>query len=629
MHSLIRSSAPFVWLLSLSVFAPDVPALPAGAVPRAGPRADAFAGWYHDAGDLRLHVSNRGRFGNAGADAGTPSAEWPAGSGDEYLYAAGLWVGGVVGADTMVTAGLYQIGEFYNHEPDEGCGDPLQGICVSGYGAPGGARFVDDDGDGSVDEDRLDGKDNDSDGFVDEDYAAISNQMYATAYYDTSTFFNQFLADTLLHHRPLGLAVTQETYVWSDDASDDFVGVELRVRNVSRTLDGTGWDIDGVYIGMMVDADVGDGFQPYADDQCAYVAADTTYQDGGVTVSASVRMAYAFDEPGQGDDDVPGYLGVMLLGDDAHVFRVWSSGAEDPADDGDRYRILRGGSDVAPTIDPSTVVPNDYRYVLSAGPVGSLAPEEERVFRVAFVAGEMVARPGGLVPDLTNALRAQRIHDGYTVGDVVHWATGAPPAAPASVVTAGNGRAVVEWDDAAEWVPDPVHGAPDFAGYYVERNGPFAASPPADGWSIVREWDSGSLGEIETEETGIGHYRWTDHGLRNFRRYAYRVGTIDTDGWRIPGPTRVVEPHAGERVVAERVLARPNPWRAGAHDGAPVEFLHLPDTATLRVYSVDGRQVALLPPGRTEWTPITGGIYLWRAMDGDGRTSSGKVVVIR
>ena len=60
-------------------------------------RTDEFTGWWHNAGQLLLHVSNRGFFGRHGADSAAPSAEWPAGSNHEYLYAAGLWVGGSSG----------------------------------------------------------------------------------------------------------------------------------------------------------------------------------------------------------------------------------------------------------------------------------------------------------------------------------------------------------------------------------------------------------------------------------------------------------------------------------------------------------------------------------------------------
>lgn len=95
-------------------------------------RTDEFAGWFHDAGNVLLHVSNRGMFGRAFGDGTSPSGEWPAGSNNEYLWAAGLWVGGVIQRsgvqDTLVSAGLYQ-SEYFNFENDEGCGSPPVGIC--------------------------------------------------------------------------------------------------------------------------------------------------------------------------------------------------------------------------------------------------------------------------------------------------------------------------------------------------------------------------------------------------------------------------------------------------------------------------------------------------------------------
>lgn len=56
-------------------------------------------------------------------------------------------------------------------------------VSLSREGMPGGQRGfsaqADDDADGLVDEDRLDGRDNDGDGLIDEDYAAISDAMTA------------------------------------------------------------------------------------------------------------------------------------------------------------------------------------------------------------------------------------------------------------------------------------------------------------------------------------------------------------------------------------------------------------------------------------------------------------------
>jgi len=187
-----RSAALFV----LCALAP--PLLPTATQARAPGsrephgRVHEFAGWYHSAGNLLLHVSNWGMFGRNGNDITNPSAEWPAGSDHEYLFAAALWVGGVVrrGAalDTLVSTGRFgQFGEFNNLEHDEGCGSPIEGICSTFEGAPSGLRRFDDDGDGQTDEDPLDGEDNDGDGRIDEDFGAISQEMFRAVTYDTST----------------------------------------------------------------------------------------------------------------------------------------------------------------------------------------------------------------------------------------------------------------------------------------------------------------------------------------------------------------------------------------------------------------------------------------------------------
>ena len=105
-------------------------------------------------------------------------------------------------------------------------------------GIAGGARYPlaqrDDDGDGSEDEDRLDGVDNDGDGRVDEDYAAIGDQMIALGYGATGDD-----GKTLLQ-------IHQECYTWTLPHIDGMVAMKLSVRNVSdRTL-------DNVYIGTLI-----------------------------------------------------------------------------------------------------------------------------------------------------------------------------------------------------------------------------------------------------------------------------------------------------------------------------------------------------------------------------------------
>jgi hypothetical protein len=619
--------------------------------PSPAARVDAFEGWFHSVGTLWLHVSNRGFFGGRGGDATNPSGEWPGGSNHEYLYGAGLWVGGVVAADTFVTAGLYQLGEFWNHEEGEGCGDPPVGICATSQGAPNGLRNFDDDGDSMIDEDRLDGRDNDGDALIDEDFAAISNEMFATEFYDSSTFFNQFFPDPVDHHHPLGLHVTQETYQWSHPMVDDFVGVEYRIKNASRDIDGVGWEIQNIYVGMMVDGDCGvddNDLNYWMDDQAAYTEKDTA--------GVSVRMAYMYDENGGANaaDDVPGYLGVMLLDHTVsadrsngpqkvavHAYRNWSGGDEDPRDDVDRYNFLKGQSDTGRTIDPPTTRPNDYRYLVSAGPFGSLAPDSSITVQFAFVGGLMIdafdPQSGGTVrvPDLTNPIQAQTVYNGFSTQPFqVHWTASLPPPPPNSRLVAGNGAATIEWDDFPEFVPDPISGEMDFAGYRVERAGPGSQWPSDEAWSVIAEYGADDLASLDTGVTGVGKYRLEDSGLRNFQRYFYRVGSWDQTG--LSGTSRGTElrPRAAVTVAPEPIRVQPNPARARApgDPASSVRFLNLPEGSTVKIYSIDGRLVSKLEPGReTEagWSSSTAGIYFYRIETPEGPAKNGKLVVLR
>jgi hypothetical protein len=358
---------------------------------------------------------------------------------------------------------------------------------------------------------------------------------------------------------------------------------------------------------MLVDSDVGyddADLQPWVDDMGAYTQVDTTVTGGpGAPYDVTLRMGYMFDTPNTADD-VPGYLGLMLLGHGAdsrspalagsgipraveiHAFRIWSGGVLDPRDDLDRYHLMRGLSDEHQTIDPPTTRADDWRYLISAGPFENLATDSTMLLQLAFVCGEVIeiTDENGvtrLVPDLTNPIQAQRVFDGYVdvgSGDVVHWVAGHPPPAPNARVTPGNGTALVEWDDFPEGVHDPITGELDFAGYRLERAGPMPANefPPESAWHVVAEWDTSEVAEIDTGNPGIGRYAWTDRGLRNFRSYWYRVGRAVLSG--IPdarGAARGLGPGARGRADPAEPVARGHPPRlirplprraAGGHD---------------------------------------------------------------
>lgn len=634
--------------------------------PGGGLRVDEFSGWFHSAGNLLLHMSNRGQFGRVGRDLNFPSGEWPAGSNQEYLWGAGLWVGGVIRSsaapDTVCSNGLFQLFEFRNFEPDEGCGNPPTGICESFEGAPGGLRRFDDDGDGFVDEDPLDGVDNDGDGRFDEDFAGISQQMFRTTYYDTSRWANGTFPSEDQKHTPMGLKVVQESYQWTDTLFDDFVGIEFQVTNISPSIDSgrEGWDIEDAYIGFMVDADVGlDNVDNISeDDRAAFARVDTVTTAGsGELVPVSLTMGYMYDQPLDGGDDVPGYLGVLFLGHTVdtvtaegekpfappevglHVFKVFARDHDDPRDDLDRYHYLRGDSDRRPTIDPDADRPRDYRFLVSAGPFARIPPGSTLTFQVAFVAGDMVSRPDSVtgevtrVPDLANSLRAQIVYNGYrdASGEVIHWATSSPPPPPNIRVTPGDDAVTVEWNDHPEHTPDPLTHVLDFDGYQVWKAEGWRREsnvPSDDMWRMIADYDRSEIPDVDTGLTGIGKYRFVDTRVKNGFWYWYAVTAYDEGTFRLvidhatdpPETVRVPldPPKYGKfsqnmvRVMArttptqtlDDIYVVPNPYRGHAAwdlvesqvepTGRRVRFFNVPERATVRIFSLAGDLVAVL-----------------------------------
>ena len=148
----------------------------------------------HKVGNIWLTVTNYGIFGNQNdpsiKDPETglpaPSCQYPAGSGMEYLFQGALWVGAIVGEDTLVSTGhdgWLQVFEMYADE------------------APKGAMIKK------------------STRKTDPAYSpdAVSEADYIAVYTDTLTD-QAFVAsdeDDGRQHIPIGVEITQKSYSWS------------------------------------------------------------------------------------------------------------------------------------------------------------------------------------------------------------------------------------------------------------------------------------------------------------------------------------------------------------------------------------------------------------------------------
>ncbi len=387
--------------------------------------------FYHNVGLLEIMVTNVGVIGNPNF-VDSFGAGW---KGGEYLYAASIWFGAIASDNlAYVSTGAYEFELRPSLDPIDTIYTAFEGVTGGdrpGFSASGG----DDDYDGRVDEDPLNGRDDDGDGRIDEDFAAISQQMFSCEYWD----YTEEAIARYPEHRPLYIRINQRSFAWSTEGANEFVGFEYDLRNEGFEA------LRDIYIGYFVDSDAGRKEAPsyWNDDAGELRSVDTTYVDKAIVYTCEdqdgtrrdcstqdlfIDIAFMHDTPGSepggnAADDMGqganGYFGGMFLGHttdplgerapervEIHTCHFFSGSGTypdgDPRNDFERYDLLsRGTIPRRPTSQPS-----DYRYAFSAGPFSELLPGEALNFQVAFVIGHEWK---GLIH---NALTAQRIYNG-------------------------------------------------------------------------------------------------------------------------------------------------------------------------------------------------------------------------
>jgi len=348
----------------------------------------------HDVGELHVHASNWGAIGSmpgAGQPfSNAPSAEWPAGSRVEYLFVGGLWVGALIDGAPAVSTSAYQI-EF---RPSA---SPLDVVYYSAFGGSGGNRipsaYADDDNDGTVDEDWLDGFDNDLDGLVDEDFAGISDQMLARRFRDDDpSVFPIYPSHVAMH-----LSVREESYQFDHPDFDDFVGFTLWITNDGAEI------IEDAYVGLFADGDVGHRDTPnYWEDDATAIAQDLAV-DHAPHGSQAYDFSYWYDLDGDGGQ-AAGYCGIVMLDYPIVTYANFSGSASyedggDPTNDFERYELMS-----SETIERDATLGRDYRTLLAIGPFDEIAPGQ--TIEVNFA---LVVTPRD---DFTNVARAATAYHG-------------------------------------------------------------------------------------------------------------------------------------------------------------------------------------------------------------------------
>lgn len=383
-----------------------------------------------DVGELRVNITNFGLIGSQYSANRTysdaASGEWPGGSGDEYLWGAGLWIGGKLAGQISVTTGqpeqelrpasrlvdtIYEARDGYEVRPGE---KPY----------PTGRRLptpgADDDGDGRYDEDMLNGIDDDLDGRVDEDFGQLGDQMFTCTMFDNGRLVQELYPE----HEPLNLKVVQRAIAYDRGARESIVGLDFDITNVGHR------EITEMYLGFYVDCDIqsrSDGSaQP--DDLAGSFSGFARADDGWFY---RIEIAYMWD--GAIDDPLPGYFGAQLLHHPTAFdgvtapfrplitsFNIFSTRASviqdgEPFSDLDRYYVMS-----RPTKDRNMRPEErtDIKMLMASGPFGPLRIGHSLDYNLALVIGE------GMQGMLETAIEAAKLYAGNWYDDDNDWTTG-------------------------------------------------------------------------------------------------------------------------------------------------------------------------------------------------------------
>jgi hypothetical protein len=647
---------------------------------------------------MKVWMSNRAALGIAAWDINSNppdgvGLEYPQNSRIEHLFGGGPWIGAIVDTSERgssrkiktVTCGYGDASILYEFF---GNPDGSDSFYVTDVDHPNGrnVRGYDDDGDGKIDEDELDGIDNDGDGLIDEDYGALSEKDIYVAYTDT------FHIPMIIGHIPLGIKVWQRSFAWRSRVKEPIIPFEYNFINVGKKI------LDSVYVGWFADVDVGP------------TTISGYYQNNFGAYIRDLRTVYVHNPV----DKPSTPIGITVLGtpkrlDSLKFSFQWYTGGQGPGTDVARYDLMASGV-IEPDQYPAL---SDVRIMFAFGPFATMKPGDTLKIVSAFVSGEGVFE--GLNNLHDNATRALELYNrGFTTRPV-------PPSPPLHI-TKGNDKVILNWqwqsgdsscdplqtwDDSDKFVnalPDThwrkrnpelrcrpylTHGNSGgriFEGFRVWRSESPSPEPDPKSFALLKQFDVNDDLGIE-QGTGL-EFSLIDSHLVRGRHYWYAVTSFSVPGLtlvQIPdsnGIVRIdtlispsVESAYGENVqlvilpfepsskVGE-VRVVPNPYRTNADytfEGGGFEglghfwtenkrviwFIHLPPKCTIRIFSLAGDLVATLehndasrttpdlPVGQQEWNllsesgrTIASGVYIYTVESEFGRQID-KFVVIR
>jgi hypothetical protein len=440
---------------------------------------------YTSAGNVGMTITNFGTYGHGFALwPSQPSAEYPLGSGIEHIFDGGLWIGAFLANDSL---GSGRVGPLVT----------TGAVDASSVSARGGG-FEYTNAPGSVVEERS--------SLLDSRYYspnAVSHQDFIMDYTDTNTTLSN--GEAIEDHKPLGVTIHQESYVWNYPFADFFVIMNYTIKNVGTKY------LDSVYVGLWTDAVV-------RNTKITSPRGSSFFNKGGDGYSDSMKIAYEFDATGDiGYTD--SYIGAQFLGSTPSPqgyilnetdtippvgYVSWQYKNTDnpsffaPQNDIDRYKKMTGFFDLGGSkrygrgVNPAELkTPSNRSMLITNGAFKSIAPGDSVNVVFAFVfakksgtdpaANDTEEQKKNLYSNAEWALRAYYGEDknrngvldaGEDLdgdGKITRYILPSPPVSPVVKVIPESNKATIYWNNRSEASVDPISAKKDFEGYRIYR----------------------------------------------------------------------------------------------------------------------------------------------------------------
>lgn len=545
-------------------------------------------------------------------------------------------------------------------------------------------RYVDDDNDGEIDEDQLNGRDDDGDGLIDEDYGAVSESDYYMEYADTS------VVPGMGDHHPLGIKISEISYSWGRLVRQPILPFDITITNIGNL------NLRDVYVGMIVQPQVGTFLvSQYNNNICGYwPEIMTTYTENPIDSGTTPIGVTLLSLPHQlARSEFSYYWDYTTLGRPSEFYC--------DVTDSCAYNAL-AGIELPPAWnhlrpDPLGADFSHRHIIISMGPIDLFAPGDTIRFSFAVVSGSVLRYTQDNLYE--NAQFAQTLYARDYYPPVV-----LPP--PTLNITPGDRTAHLAWGDTtsendprvywdeknrlAATYPDthwrrvnpPTNsrsGGRVFEGFKLYRSDDLSGT--AASFTLIRQWDViDDVGPRYEYDVGIdttfddsllsiGRNYWyslTSFGIPDVQVIEYPDwdGVVRTDSLftnasesSVLGSRKKLKLSFAPSTEPDRVLVVPNPYRvdedytfeAGGWEGRGkswseskrlIRFIHLPPGCTIRIYSLVGEIIATLhhddpDRGEIDWNLISesgrviaSGIYIF-SVDSDFGTQVGKFVVIK